>query len=180
MPILKMAGSAVLRVKPVISPKTVSDSEWPRSRIYKKIFPATQNSPFGKNIGARNGPERSFHLLFVSSYSSAIFSFSTNYFSTPPGVCLNKKSPSHFTGENVWCGRWDLNPRTPTGQAPQACASKTLRSTGLFDLAWQHEPPTYKADSRKHQARSRKDPNLNDAPNWLSPIRQNPQHPDNV
>ncbi len=96
MPILKMAGSAVLRVKPVISPKTVSDSEWPRSRIYKKIFPATQNSPFGKNIGARNGPERSFHLLFVSSYSSAIFSFSTNYFSTPPGVCLNKKSPSHF------------------------------------------------------------------------------------
>src|SRR5205809_2500519 len=97
MPILKMAGSAVLRLKPVISPKTVSDSEWPRSRIYKKIFPATQNSPFGKNIGARNGPERSFHLLFVSSYSSAIFSFSTNYFSTPPPrVCLNKKSPSHF------------------------------------------------------------------------------------
>src|SRR2546428_2346079 len=29
-----------------------------------------------------------------------------------------------------------------------------------------------KADSRKHQARSRKDPNPNDAPNWLSPNRQ--------
>src|SRR5207249_974173 len=32
--------------------------------------------------------------------------------------------------------------------------------------------PLAKADSRKHQARSRKDPNPNDAPNWLSPIRQ--------
>ena len=32
--------------------------------------------------------------------------------------------------------------------------------------------PHNKADSRKHQARSRKDPNPNDAPNWLSPIRQ--------
>ena len=32
--------------------------------------------------------------------------------------------------------------------------------------------PHTKADSRKHQARSRKDPNPNDAPNWLSPIRQ--------
>ena len=32
--------------------------------------------------------------------------------------------------------------------------------------------PHNKADSRKHQARSRKDPNPNDAPNWLSPINQ--------
>src|SRR3989454_8985425 len=32
--------------------------------------------------------------------------------------------------------------------------------------------PIDKADSRKHQARSRKSPNPNDAPNWLSPIRQ--------
>src|SRR5437867_2746857 len=30
----------------------------------------------------------------------------------------------------VWCGGWDLNPRTPTGQGPEPCA---------FDLAWQ--PP---------------------------------------
>ena len=37
----------------------------------------------------------------------------------------------------VWCGRWDSNPRTPTGQAPQACASTTLDRKGLFDLAWQ-------------------------------------------
>jgi large subunit ribosomal protein L15 len=62
-----------------------------------------------------------------------------------------------------------LNPRTPTGQAPQACASKTLHSTGLFDLAWQHEPPHTKADSRKHQARSRRDTRPGQGPNWLSP-----------
>src|SRR5437867_2875850 len=30
----------------------------------------------------------------------------------------------------VWCGGWDSNPRTPTGQGPEPCA---------FDLAWQ--PP---------------------------------------
>src|SRR5213593_4181793 len=29
----------------------------------------------------------------------------------------------------VWCGGWDSNPRTPTGQGPEPCA---------FDLAWQH------------------------------------------
>ena len=28
---------------------------------------------------------------------------------------------------SFWCGEWDSNPRTPTGQAPEACA---------FDLAW--------------------------------------------
>ena len=31
-----------------------------------------------------------------------------------------------------WCGEWDSNPRTPTGQAPEACA---------FDLA--RRPPHY-------------------------------------
>src|SRR2546428_1493981 len=30
----------------------------------------------------------------------------------------------------MWCGGWDLNPRTPTGQGPEPCA---------FDLSWQ--PP---------------------------------------
>src|SRR6266699_3099178 len=35
-----------------------------------------------------------FSVIFLFSLS---FSFSTNYFSTPPGVCHNKKSPSHFT-----------------------------------------------------------------------------------
>src|SRR5438034_5921506 len=83
MTILKMADSPVLREKPVISPRNVSASEWTVPRIYKKNRSHDTKQPFWKDIGARNGPERSFHLLFVSSYSSAIFSFSTNYFSTP-------------------------------------------------------------------------------------------------
>src|SRR5881409_99987 len=33
-------------------------------------------------------------------------------------------------GVCCWCGGWDLNPRTPTGQGPEPCA---------FDLSWQ--PP---------------------------------------
>src|SRR5213594_4540963 len=33
-------------------------------------------------------------------------------------------------GPVKWCGGWDLNPRTPTGQGPEPCA---------FDLSWQ--PP---------------------------------------
>jgi hypothetical protein len=45
-----------------------------------------------------------------------------------------------------WCGRWDSNPRTPTGQEPQSCA---------FDLAWQLPRET-------GQKR------LNTCPNWLS------------
>src|SRR5205809_4154644 len=85
MTILKMADSPVLREKPVISPRNVSASEWTVPRIYKKNRSHDTKQPFWKDIGARNGPERSFHLLFVSSYSSAIFSFSTNYFSTPRG-----------------------------------------------------------------------------------------------
>ncbi len=50
----------------------------------------------------------------------------------------------------LWCGRWDLNPRTPAGQAPQACASKTPIQ-GLFDLAWQHGQRARPANSRAIQ-----------------------------
>ena len=35
------------------------------------------------------------------------------------------------TGVTGWCGGWDLNPRTPTGQEPQSCA---------FDQAWLPPP----------------------------------------
>ena len=89
------------------------------------------------------------------SFSLAvIFPLSANYFfllsflfllsemDPPGGMSQQENSFTLYGLEPVWCGRWDLNPRTPTGQAPQACASKTLPfSTGLFDLAWQHEPP---------------------------------------
>src|SRR6266702_1592066 len=39
-----------------------------------------------------------------------------------------------------WCGGWDLNPRTPTGQGPEPCA---------FDLAWQ--PPLGGAECETSQ-----------------------------
>src|SRR5437773_12092613 len=97
MTILKMADSPDLREKPVISPRNVSASEWTVPRIYKKNRSHDTKQPFWKDIGARNGPERSFHLLFVSSYSSAIFSFSTIYFSIPREVYLKYKTPPHLT-----------------------------------------------------------------------------------
>src|SRR5712691_8612535 len=67
-------------------------------------------------------PERHFsYLSFFANY------FSLLSFSLPPGgVSENKKLLHTLQARIVWCGRWDLNPRTPTGQAPQACASKTL------------------------------------------------------
>jgi len=36
-----------------------------------------------------------------------------------------------------WCGEWDSNPRTPTGQAPEACAfdlQKIKSSLSVFSL----------------------------------------------
>ena len=66
-----------------------------------------------------------------------------------------------------WCGRWDLNPRTPTGQAPQACASKTL--SDKVSLTWlgktgrrQRRTP---ANTRPTPAR---DTRPRQGPNWLS------------
>ena len=70
----------------------------------------------------------SLDLIFVFLLS---FLFLLSKMRPPGGVSENKKTPSHFTSlDPVWCGRWDLNPRTPTGQAPQACASKTLHVDG--------------------------------------------------
>ena len=30
--------------------------------------------------------------------------------------------PKEASNSPAWCGGWDLNPRTPTGQPPQGCA----------------------------------------------------------
>src|SRR5436189_6283283 len=43
-------------------------------------------------------------------------------------------------GVCCWCGGWDLNPRTPTGQGPEPCA---------FDLTWQ--PPLGGAECETSQ-----------------------------
>src|SRR3989442_178524 len=45
-----------------------------------------------------------FTLISPSIQDRCLFSylsFSTNYFSTPPGVCQNKKSPSHFQNKTT-------------------------------------------------------------------------------
>src|SRR6266704_5960748 len=47
MPGLKMADSAVLREKPIFSPRNASVSEWTLSRILKIKISATQDSSLG-------------------------------------------------------------------------------------------------------------------------------------
>src|SRR2546425_9639803 len=71
----------------------------------------------------------SFFFL-VSIFFCYLFFFS--YLKCDPrgGMSEQKNSFTLYKPRTVWCGRWDLNPRTPTGQAPQACASKTL---SIFD-----------------------------------------------
>src|SRR5438445_6311094 len=90
MPQLKMADSAILRDKSIIATRNVPDNEDPPSRNLEK-----------KNIS--RDTKQLFEDFFWNSAESTIFSFSTSYFSTPQGVCINKKSPSHF------------QPRTPIG-----------------------------------------------------------------
>src|SRR6266496_2638489 len=101
MPGLKMADSAVLREKSIFSPRNASVSEWTLSRILKiKISHDTRQ--FLRNFFYSEMPRALSSPLLLSCFSviflfSLSFSFSTNYFSTPPGVCQSKKSPSHFT-----------------------------------------------------------------------------------
>src|SRR6266702_931347 len=101
MPGLKMADQTVLREKPIFSPRNASVSEWTLPRILKiKISRDTRQ--FLRNFFYSEMPRLLSSPLLLSClfcYLSffVIFSFSTNYFSTPPGVFQNKKSPSHFT-----------------------------------------------------------------------------------
>src|SRR6266566_58778 len=101
MPGLKRADQPVLREKPVFSPRNASVSAWILPRILKiKISRDTRQ--FLRNFFYSEMPRPLSSSLLLSCFSviflfSLSFSFSTNYFSTPPGVCQNKKSPSHFT-----------------------------------------------------------------------------------
>src|SRR6266581_1009599 len=79
---LKMADSAVLREKPVISPGKASVTESTLPRIYKKIL-SRDRKPLLKGL-----------FLGVFSLLSFFFRyllFSTNYFSTPRGYVKTKK-----------------------------------------------------------------------------------------
>ncbi len=90
-----MADSAVLREKTVISPRNASVSEWPLPRILKiKISRDTRQ--FLRNFFYSEMPRLLSSPLLLSClfcYLSffVIFSFSTNYFSTPRGYFRTKK-----------------------------------------------------------------------------------------
>src|SRR6266446_3755309 len=60
-----------------IRPETFQTTNDPFWKFRKKIFPATQNSALGNSLRV------------------VIFSFLLTI-SRPPGVCQNKKTPSHF------------------------------------------------------------------------------------
>src|SRR5205807_355038 len=86
MPQLKMADSAILQEKSIISPRNVADNEDPPSRNLEKNLSRDIKHLF--EDFSRTRPD----LLS--------FLFSTNYFSTPPpGVCPNKKVLHTFSPE---------------------------------------------------------------------------------
>ncbi len=76
-----------------------------------------------------------FFLTFPSLLTNLFryLFFSANYSSTPGGVCLNKKTPSHFKAsfQYLWRREWDSNPRGPNG--PQALkANAPLKGNCAF------------------------------------------------
>src|SRR6266702_3063663 len=86
MPMLKMADSAVLREKPVISPGKASVTESTLPRIYEKIL-SRDRKPLLKGLF--------LGMFSLLSFFFRCLLFSTNYFLDPPGVCLIEKKVFH-------------------------------------------------------------------------------------
>src|SRR5438309_8963598 len=68
--------------------------------------------------------------------------------SSPPlyagSACEQQLSDSDMTAQNSpvgyrWCGGWDSNPRTPTGQGPKPCAFKRCDPSSR-SLTWLGNP----------------------------------------
>ena len=91
-----MADSAVLREKPIFSPRTASVSEWTLSRVLKIKISRDTKQLFRKPLLPRM--RRLLSLLF----STILFLLLS--FSRPPGVCLNKKTPSLYELERYGAG----------------------------------------------------------------------------
>ena|SRR2546425_2049879 len=107
MPQLKMADSAILRKKSIISPRNVPDNEGPPSRnLEKKIFPATQNSSL--RIFSRTRPNL-LSFLFLLTISRP-----------PRGGMSEQKSPSRFTNTLFFVGAGS-GIRTHEGVTPNGC-----------------------------------------------------------
>src|SRR5438552_8928264 len=113
------------------------------------------------------------------SLPDLIFLFSTNYFSTPRGYLKIKKLLHTLRPKlaSRMVREVGFEPTNPYGTGASGLRVQDPHSRRV-SLTWlgNTSRPHNKADSRKHQARSRKDPNPNDAPNWLSPINQSHQN----
>src|SRR5437016_7262690 len=90
----------ILRPVSQDSPGSDSTAEPPSEKSQKQLILATQTSSLEKRKCLGKHPERPIILspdcLSRYHFFSVNYSFSTNYFSTPPGVLQNKKTPSHF------------------------------------------------------------------------------------
>src|SRR6266581_4149119 len=75
MPGLKMADSAVLREKPIFSPRNASVSEWTLSRILKIKISATQDS----SLGIFSILKCLVHYLLLFYYLVFLLSFFSRY-----------------------------------------------------------------------------------------------------
>src|SRR5437773_9271653 len=95
MPRLKMADSAVLREKPIFSPRNASVSEWTLPRILKIKISRDTKQLFRKPSLPRMRRLLSLLfstiLFFLLSFFSRYLFLSTNYFSTPRGHLKRKK-----------------------------------------------------------------------------------------
>ena len=113
MPQLKMADSAILQEKSIISPRNVADNEDPPSRNLEKNLSRDIKHLF--EDFSRTRPD----LLS--------FLFSTNYFSTPPrGYVQTKKSFTLSALSPNWRREWDSNPRGRDAQR-LSCQSTNIQ-----------------------------------------------------
>src|SRR6266568_3266067 len=98
MPGLKMADSAVLREKPIFSPRNASVSEWTLSRILKIKISATQDS----SLGIFSILKCLVHYLLLFYYLFFLLSFFSRYLflflltiSRPPRGYVRTKKVLH-------------------------------------------------------------------------------------
>src|SRR5207249_10813172 len=143
MPGLKMADSAVLREKPIFSPRNASVSEWTLLRILKIKISRDTKQLFRKPSLRRMRRLLSLFfssiLLFLLSFFSRYLFFSTNYFSTPPGVCQNKKEPQQpwldstiLSFSSLWPNRRYSLRRAASQTRQSAMPSPILSPPSLF------------------------------------------------
>src|SRR6266566_2671692 len=101
---LKNADSPVLREKPIFSPRNASVSEWTLPRILKiKISRDTRqfrrNFFYSENASSTTLSSSIILFFLLSFFSRYLFLFLLTISRPPPGIYLDKKSPSHICGK---------------------------------------------------------------------------------